>query len=188
VLEPKRFERRRPGADRSDGPSAPGTVVRLRIVLLDVTPTVWRRLEVPVHWTLRQLHAALRCAMGWSNGGGHRFLVNGGVPYGNTAEQATARDSRWISLADVVALSSKTFRYEFTSGRTWKHEVTVEWLAEIAAGNSGARCLEGEHAWPPDGEGSRSLWVDRVDFIAADDVEPAVFDLEAINRALAQLG
>ena len=185
MLEPKRTDRHAAGPGRPDGPGTSRTLIRLRIVLLEIVPPVWRRLEIPSHWTLRQLHAALRCAMGWSEGDAHRFRV-GDTLYGYTSERTPTRDSRWITLADVAALGTTSFRYEIVSGENWEHEVLIESSEESRGGRTSAVCLGGKRTWPPESVESPDAWVDRVDFLAAETRDG--FDLESVNRALARLG
>ena len=186
MLEPKRTDPRLTGAGRSEGPGTRRAVIRLRIVLLEIVPPVWRRLEIPAHWTLRQVHAALRCAMSWSEGDAHRFHV-GDALYGNTSEKTPARDSRWVTLADVSALGAKSFRYEIVSGECWAHEVLIEAWEEGRDASAGAVCLGGEGAWPPESADGPDAWVERVDFLAAEPAA-AAFDVDSLNRALARLG
>jgi len=187
MLEPKRTDRRAAGSGRPEGTETRRTVVRLRIVLLEIVPPVWRRLEIPAQWTLRQLHGALRCAMGWSEGDAHRFRV-GDALYGNTSEATPARDSRWITLGDVAAKGAKSFRYEIVSGESWEHEVLIESWEEGRGVRANAVCLGGERVWPPESADGPDAWVDGVDFLAADASKAAAFDLESLNRALARLG
>ena len=54
---------------------------QLRIELLEVTPTVWRRIIVPETITLPRLHRVLQAGMGWTNSHLHEFVING-VRYG----------------------------------------------------------------------------------------------------------
>ena len=43
-------------------------ILRLKIVLADSEPPIWRRVEVPADMTLKDLHAVIQAAMGWDNG------------------------------------------------------------------------------------------------------------------------
>lgn len=185
MLEPKRTDRRAAEAGRTEGPAARRTLIRLRIVLLEIVPPVWRRLEIPAPWTLRQLHGALRCAMGWSAGDAHRFRV-GDALYGNTSERTPARDSRWITLGEVAALGAKSFRYEIVSGESWEHEVLIESWEESRGERPAAVCLGGERAWPPESADGPDAWVERADFLT--EAPNAGVDLDSLNRALARLG
>ena len=53
---------------------------QLKIQLLDVIPTVWRRLVVPETITLPKLHQVFQVALGWTNSHLHEFVI-GGVRY-----------------------------------------------------------------------------------------------------------
>jgi hypothetical protein len=55
-------------------------VLKLKVVLRNVLPQVWRRLRVPTSFTLADLHLVLQVAMGWESAHFHRFTV-GGVTY-----------------------------------------------------------------------------------------------------------
>src|SRR5215470_6482441 len=125
MLEPKRITRGRPGAEGTEVTRPPSDVIRLRVVLLDVVPPVWRRIEIPAHWTLRQVHGALECVLGWSGGEIHRFRI-GDRLYGMTSDRARPRDSRWVTLGDVAAMGTKSFRYDLVSDATWSHDVRIE--------------------------------------------------------------
>jgi hypothetical protein len=43
------------------------TVARLHIVLDEIEPAIWRRVDVPVTASLKMLHDILQAAMGWEN-------------------------------------------------------------------------------------------------------------------------
>lgn len=184
MLEPKGPGRSKAGAERGAAPGSRSEAVLLRIVLLEIVPPVWRRLQVPSLLTLRQLHAVLNCAMGWTGGDAHRFRV-GDALYGKTADGAALRDSRWVTLADVAALGATSFRYEILASETWEHDVRIE--AFVGGGERHRRplCLAGERAWPP--EGDADGWMDRVDFLDGEGFEAKGFDVEAVNRALSRL-
>lgn len=182
MLEPKHALRSRPGAERWEATRPPSNILRLRVVLLDVVPPVWRRIEVPAHWTLRHLHAVLGCALGWPGGEIHRFRV-GDRLYGMTSDRAHPRDSRWVTLADVAALGTMSFRYDLVAEDTWRHDVRIEFVAEGRPDNQRAVCLDGDRAWPPESVPENDQPADRD---AADGDRG--FDLDAINLALARLG
>jgi hypothetical protein len=188
MLEPKRITRGRPGAEGTEVTRPPSDVIRLRVVLLDVAPPVWRRLEVPAHWTLRQLHAALECVLGWTGGETHRFRV-GDRLYGMTSDRAKPRDSRWVTLAEVAALGSGAFGYDLVGEETWRHDIRIELLAEGHAENQRAVCLDGERAWPPESAPDADEARDGVHFLPSETADAyGGFDIEAINRALSRLG
>ena len=51
-------------------------VLRMKIVLVDTEPPIWRRVEVPAVTTLRQLHAVIQAAMGWDDDHLYQFSVS----------------------------------------------------------------------------------------------------------------
>ncbi len=53
------------------------TVIELRVTLLDLEPTIWRRLQVPGDVRLSRLHAILQAAMGWEDRHLHNFEIAG---------------------------------------------------------------------------------------------------------------
>jgi Plasmid pRiA4b ORF-3-like protein len=53
---------------------------QLKIQLLDVIPTVWRRLILPETITLPKLNQVFQAALGWTNSHLHEFVI-GGVRY-----------------------------------------------------------------------------------------------------------
>ena len=50
-------------------------VLRLKVVLADTEPPIWRRIEVPADLTLKELHAVIQAAMGWENAHLYQFHV-----------------------------------------------------------------------------------------------------------------
>lgn len=43
------------------------TITRLHIVLDDIEPAIWRRVDVPVTASLKMLHDIVQAAMGWED-------------------------------------------------------------------------------------------------------------------------
>ena len=52
-------------------------LLRLRISLLGIKPTPWRRIEVAADTTLAELHAVIQAAMGWRDVHLHHFRILG---------------------------------------------------------------------------------------------------------------
>src|ERR1700722_19394866 len=52
-------------------------VYQLRILLRRTSPHVWRRIVIPSHFTLSQLHQTIRLLFGWSNAYPSRFVIRG---------------------------------------------------------------------------------------------------------------
>jgi len=59
-------------------------IYQLRVVLLGISPIIWRRLLVRGDSTIADLHDILQITFGWSDDHLHRFLIHGkqyGVAY-----------------------------------------------------------------------------------------------------------
>lgn len=50
-------------------------IYTLRITLRDSKPPIWRRVVVPSHITVGQLHEVIQIAMGWTNSHLHQFML-----------------------------------------------------------------------------------------------------------------
>jgi len=43
------------------------TIARLHIVLNDIEPAIWRRVDMPIAASLKMLHDIVQAAMGWED-------------------------------------------------------------------------------------------------------------------------
>jgi hypothetical protein len=192
--------RRTPASDGTTGQEAPVAVVRLKVTLLEIVPPVWRRFQVPANFTLRRLHAVLQRVMGWNESPLHQFRAGGelfGMPSGDTD---TVKDSRWITLQDLLSLEGRTFSYAYGFGERWAHHVRIEGVAQGDRTNQSPLCLAGEGPCPPaecDGPDAylqvleaRHKQGNPLDhaFLGPDPgFDPQAFDLDGVNAALAAL-
>jgi hypothetical protein len=178
-----------------DGP--PWNVARVKVTLLEIVPPIWRRLRIPVHLTLRRFHTVIQESMGWRDARPHRFRV-GENAFGNTSDPAEAiKDSRWVTVQDVVAAGFRTFHYEYGSTDPWVHAILVEALDDARPENQRPYCLSGERACPPEESNSPDDYVDRIvagrgpyakpGFWPHERFDPERFDVERVNAALAAL-
>lgn len=175
-------------------------VACVKVVLIEIVPPIWRRLQVPTHMTLRRFHIVLQETMGWKNVHPHRFRV-GEISFGKPSDPADAvKDSRWITIRDLISAGAKTFHYQYGAGPGWIHEVRIEARFEGNSENQRAICLGGELACPPEESGSPDDYVERI--VASRNpyphghslpdrlktgFDPEQFDLEEVNAALAAL-
>lgn len=177
---------------------------RLRIELLDVSPTVWRRLVVPSNIQLPMLHDVFQGSLGWTNSHLHQFLINGmcfAEPDPDGMDVAEMVDERRILLAEVLLGSSRTFEYVYDFGDHWQHAVILEDIYTAPVARVPVRCLAGENACPPEDVGGPSGYDDfraaiadpqheaHEDLLAwcGGGFDSAHFDLDAVNRELAKL-
>jgi hypothetical protein len=174
------------------------TVLRLRVSLMDITPTIWRRLFVPGEIKLSKLHLIFQAAFGWENYHLHVFEI-GQDRYGEPHQEYDNDDidEEGVLLSDVATARSRFF-YEYDFGDCWRHEVVVESVDPVPAVLKFAVCLDGQNARPPEDVGGTGGYGEFLETIADPEHEehehyllwaggsfdPAAFDLAAVNAAL----
>jgi hypothetical protein len=140
---------------------------RLHVQLDDITPPVWRRLEVPADLSMRDLHRALQLAMGWSGSHRHVFAPHGAPPSDPPElivmdDEAAGgpdagRPESGVRLDEVLAAPGDTVGYAYGLADSWRHTVRLEEVlpAGEGAGDDGSavRLLDGARACPPEGVG-----------------------------------
>jgi hypothetical protein len=139
-------------------------IYQLRVTLLDVTPSVWRRLALPGGYTLDRVHRAIQYAMGWQDYHLHSFEIDGhqyGVP--DPDGELDLRDELDIRL-DAATGKDSRFGYTYDFGDWWEHEVLVETVFPAEPDERYPLCLEGERACPPEDVGGAHGYVQ---FLAA---------------------
>jgi hypothetical protein len=133
-------------------PTLPGqSVFQLRVTLLDVEPTVWRRVLVPGSIRLPKLHAMLQAAMGWTNSHLHRFDI-GDRSFGMLLDEDDEElydDENDVTVLRAISEHPR-FAYEYDFGDGWEHDIVVEEMLRLPHGLKFAVCLGGENACPPE--------------------------------------
>ncbi len=177
------------------------TVHRLKVTLRQVTPPVWRRIEVVSDMTLSELAGTLEAAMGWMGGHLHAFDA-GGTTYELPDEEGfgglQTRDERKVRLHEVLPVLGAKLRLDYDFGDGWMHDVLVEAIEPRADGVTYPRCLAGRRACPPDDCGGPWGYTELLDALCdplhpahaerADWVprgfDPTVFDVEQATEMM----
>lgn len=130
---------------------------RLKITLQDVTPDVWRLIEVPDDYTFWDLHVAIQDAMGWLDYHLHAFAPASdqgdsfraiGIPEDDRDEMFQAG---WeVPISQYLRKPGDRMRYEYDFGDDWVHEVRLVSLDSGASGGALPRCIDGKGACPPE--------------------------------------
>jgi hypothetical protein len=168
---------------------------------MEIVPPVWRRFRVPANFTLRRLHGVLQGVMGWPDSPLHEFRVGEelfGMPSGDSE---TLKDSRWVTLQDLLALKTKTFSYDYDLGERWSHLLRIEGVSDGDQTNQRPLCLAGEGACPPADCGGPDGYVEILEARREEGhpgtaapfdplglrLDPESFDLDGVNAILAAL-
>lgn len=157
------LDRRNPTIDLPDPPSEP-VLLTVRVVLDETDPEVWRRLTIPGHLHLGQVHDALQQAMGWTESHLHRFRQGQSYddPYFITefdlseGEEGTLETDARVD--QVLREPGDLLTYEYDFGDGWTHTLILEGTqpsdaTEASPAAYGLVCLAGERACPPEDVG-----------------------------------
>jgi len=132
-------------------------VYQFKVELLNTSPSIWRRVQVPEKYSFWDLHVAIQDAMGWLDCQLHAFRFGKsrfpsweiGIPtdedFGNTKVLA-GWDIAMTERFDVG--TSCTYEYDFGDG--WSHELILEGVILAEKGRRYPVCIEGEQACPPE--------------------------------------
>ncbi|MCX7788033.1 MAG: plasmid pRiA4b ORF-3 family protein [Spirochaetes bacterium] len=176
----------------------------LKIQLQYIRPPIWRRIQVPGTYTLRDLHRVIQIAMGWRDYHLYEFLIDQ-KSYGPPAEEGfeTIPDDS-VRLQTLNLQLKQRFLYTYDFGDNWGHTIIVEKVLsedEVHEEVRGkALCLTGKRACPPEDCGgypgyeeilealhapNKKKYRELLDWVGSYD--PELFDLEQINAKLKTL-
>ena len=170
----------------------------LRVSLRYVEPEVWRRLTVPSDMSLPKFAKVLEQAMGWEGYHLHLFDV-GGVLFGQPDEDTDdVINEKAAKVSHLLPRVESSLRWDYDFGDGWEHDVVVEALEPLDAGNKKPVVLDGARACPPEDVGGPSGYEDLVRALsnpksrahkqmkgwAPEGFDPAAFDAADANRRI----
>lgn len=139
---------------------------QLRLSLVDVMPTVWRRLLVPGSVRLDKLHRMFQAAMGWEDYHLHSFTIGDariGMRFDDYPDDELD-EKEWTVLRAIGEV--RRFFYEYDFGDSWRHEVVVESFWRSSRGLKFAVCVDGQNACPPEDCGGPPGYADLLEVLA----------------------
>lgn len=125
-------------------------VLQLKISLLGIRPTIWRRVLVTDDITLGRLHVVMQRAMGWTDSHLHLFVIGGrrfGVP--DPDDGQPVESEKTVKLADL-AQPGDVLSYEYDFGDGWEHQILVEGILPFEQHARFPLCIDGERSCPPE--------------------------------------
>jgi hypothetical protein len=135
-------------------------VYEFKLSLLEVSPSVWRSVQVPETYSFWDLHVALQHAMGWLDYHLHLFRVTRpdtgetvqiGIPDEDAFEGDEAILPGWgIPIARYFPRPGVVARYEYDFGDGWEHDLAFEAIRPRQPGQKYPRCVAGARACPPE--------------------------------------
>jgi len=180
-------------------------VLRIKIVLLGTKPSIWRRVLVPVEFTLAQLHDVIQTAMGWEDCHLHQFYIGKhrfGAPDPNErflCGSLTLNEQK-TRLANLLNKVGAKATYINDHGDSWEHLLTIEKILPAELGVPYPLCIEGKLAAPPEDCGGIPGFYYMLEALAdpnhedhehmrewIDSFDPEAFSIDAINKKLRKI-
>jgi len=134
--------------------------LQFKVALAEVTPVVWRRIEVPASYSFWDFHVAVQDAMGWLDYHLHLFRVPNptsgtideiGIPDEDGFEDEPVCLAGWeVAIAEYFETVGTRCMYEYDFGDGWVHEIELEAIEKRQSGRKYPRCLDGQRRCPPE--------------------------------------
>ncbi|WP_042443261.1 plasmid pRiA4b ORF-3 family protein [Azospirillum sp. B510] len=171
---------RRPVKKPKPAPDLP--ILQLKVRLLDISPSAWRRLLVQASTTLQELHGILQVALGWEGIHLYRFDLRA-VGYGSTE---LALVSPRVVLDTFRLRIGGKLRYTYDMGAFWRHELRVEDRLAAQPDAVYPVCIGGEHPCPPEGCGGPAGYRERQDDLVGWDAWEDLAEMTEVLAAVAR--
>jgi len=127
-------------------------IYQLKVKLIDTTPSIWRRIQVPDDLFLHDLHKVLQTVMGWENAHLHEFRKNGKILGFSEDEEVPDHfiDYTSIRLNDLLKKTGDRMIYLYDLGDQWEHDLVLEQILGPDEQRYYPYCLEGQRNCPPE--------------------------------------
>ena len=129
---------------------------KLKISLLHIEPEIWRRVVVPRHIHLGQLHDVIQCVMGWTDTHLHEFSQGNrhyGVPDFDFDEPSRLTKESNAKLHKLLSSPGDTIDYAYDMGDYWEHAIVLEQVLPTDTDKPITSCLGGKRGCPPEDVG-----------------------------------
>ena len=157
-----------------------GPILQVKMRLVAISPMIWRRVLLPVAWTLEELHGVIQAAMGWEGLHLDEFRIRSAC-YGSPDLCAGAAD---LTLESLRFRRHAKIAYIYDMGDGREHEIRLEDRLEAEAGQRYPICVGGQGACPPEDcggpEGYHARRDEALSFAALEDVATMASLLKAI--------
>lgn len=193
------------GSEKKDDKPAPSYILHISITFSD--PLIWRRVQVPGHFTLAQFHDVIQISMGWSDSYMHQFMI-GKISYEPTMKSNRPRESKRFDehkykLHTLEEGMQFMFTYLYGAGEGWEHVIQLE---EVVAPERELKypiLLSGERACPPEEVGDIHEYQQLLialetpgskdenrlyEITGRPDFTPDSFDLQSVKRTVSKVG
>jgi len=158
--EPPRLADQSPSSKWEPSNARGPRVYQFKVSLMEITPPIWRTIQVPETSSFWELHVALQDVMGWLDYHLHLFRMSKpgtgeeakiGIPDDDPFEGDEPVLPGWeVLIAPYFSHAGAVARYDYDFGDGWEHEITLEAIVPRRKGEKYPRCLGGARACPPE--------------------------------------
>lgn len=132
-------------------------IYQFKVTLKDLSPPIWRRIQVESHFTFHDLHRILQIAFGWLDYHLHQFDVrktNGLAPKSKIiiAPPSDDEDLFWfeherldeheVTLEEIFHKEKDRCIYTYDFGDDWQHDIVLEKILSPEKGVTYPRCIK----------------------------------------------
>jgi Plasmid pRiA4b ORF-3-like protein len=137
-------------------------VYRFHIALRDVSPKIWRRVELTAGNSLADLQRAIQISLGWSDEYQHRFCIRNHY-------LGASRPGGLLFFGDPEAMTLSQFAFRLNERFTYEYNFFDAWLLDIRFEGEHAldlerhypRCVAGARRAPLEDSGGAEIFMDR---------------------------
>ena len=126
-------------------------IYQLPVLLLKISPAIWRRILVRSDSTIADLHYSLQIALGWTNSHLHQFSLHG-QEYGVYQPGGVSfhDDPKKVRLSDLKLRLKERFIYQYDFGDNWRHQIRLEQKLPFNSKKDYPVCIGGARKVPPE--------------------------------------
>jgi len=127
---------------------------QFKVILRDISPQIWRRIQVCEDYTLHQLHRVLQIAVGWENYHLYEFRIDRAkYREPHPENERKIRDAKKAKLRQVLSGVGTELEYVYDFGDDWYHDLVLESILLPSPDVLYPRCVNGERSGPPEDAG-----------------------------------
>jgi len=134
-------------------------VYQFKIILSDIKPPIWRRIQIPETYSFWDLHVAITDAMGWADYHLHEFQMKDLSTMEEVRIGMPDEDEDWgietlldykQKISDYFSMENKKAIYLYDFGDGWHHILQLEKIIPKEKNTNYPICTSGKRACPPE--------------------------------------
>ena len=180
-----------------------GKLYQIKIQLVEITPSIWRRVVIPSDMLLSDFHKVIQSAMGWTNSHLHQFVKDETYYLQKmqddwTWDEMNNVDYKRRKVSGLLKKENDVMIYEYDFGDSWEHIILLEKITENTRGQKMPVCLDGKRNCPPEDCGGTYGYEDLLNILAdpkheehgnylkwlGGEFDPEYFSVDEVNKLL----